>query len=105
MPARDGFTRRGHWRRDDDPPPPAHKGPKGSLLGMVPLLGICPQEAQGGLADRGQLPHRGLCSSPLSPRGTLEIPGRVHFLDLSPQSLEHGVSSRPLSDLTSLKVW
>lgn len=65
MPARDGFTRRGHWRRDDDPPPPAHKGPKGSLLGMVPLLGICPQEAQGGLADRGQLPT-GDCAAALS---------------------------------------
>lgn len=53
-----------------------------------------------GLADRAQATHRApACATALSLE--TEIPGRVHFLDFSFQSLENGVNHRHLfnSDL------
>lgn len=65
--------------------------PGGLLLG----------KARVGLADT-QPVHTALACAATRSLGTLEIPGRLHFLDLSFQSLENAVNHRHLfnSDLT-----
>ena len=83
-------------------PPPAQQEPKCSLTGVDRQQGIGPR---GGHWRGGQMstaiPQGAGLSNSLVPGGTLEIPGRVHFLDFSFQSQENGVNHRHLfnSDL------
>lgn len=71
------------------PPPLAQQGPKCSLTGGDREQGICPRGGHGrSWQTSTAIPKGAGLSSSLVPGGMLEIPGRVHFLAFSFQSLE-----------------